>query len=44
MINDLKTQREWKIELTIAMNFLPNNTNETHTKSDNKEIIIVDKT
>lgn len=38
MINDLKTQREWKIELTIAINFIPFKGNNEkpviHSKSD----------
>ena len=44
MINDLKIQSEWKIQLPIAINLLSfKDTNETrimHSKSDNKEIKI----
>ena len=48
MINDLKTQGEQKIQLTIEINFLPSkDTNETHniySNSDNKEIMIGNET
>ena len=43
MINDLKTQGKWKIQLTITINFFSskdsNETRTVHSKSDNKEII-----
>ena len=44
IINVHKTKDEWKIQLTIAINFLPSKyTGETrtiHSKSDNIEILI----
>ena len=44
IINDHKTQVEWKIKLTIAINFLSSkDTGERrtmHSKSDNIEIMI----
>ena len=44
IINDHKTQGEWKIELTMEINFISSkDSNETptlHTKSDNIEITI----
>ena len=44
MMNDLKPQGEWKIQLTVAINFFSSiNSEETrtvHTKSNNTEIII----
>ena len=44
MINDLKTQCEWKIQLTIAINyFFSKDSKETRTmdkKSNNIEIMI----
>ena len=43
-INDHKTQGEWKIQLTMAINFVSskgsNETRSMHTKSDNIEIMI----
>ena len=43
MINDLKTQREWKIQLTIVINFFSSkDSDEAHTmhfKSDNMKIV-----
>ena len=48
MVNDLKTQGEWKIQLTIGINFLSSYvTNETramHSHSDNEEIMIGNET
>ena len=44
MINDLKTQGEWKIELTMEINFMSSKdsseTRTMHTKSNNNEIMI----
>ena len=45
MINDHKNQSEWKIQLTIAINFISSkpDSDETcimHTKSNNIEIMI----
>ena len=45
MINDHKTQSEWKIQLTVAINFISSKpgSSETrimHAKSDNVEIMI----
>ena len=44
MMNDLKEQGEWQIQLSITINFLSSkNTSETHTmhsKSDNKDVVI----
>ena len=44
IMNDHKTQGEWKIELTMDINFISSkDSNETptlHTKSDNIEITI----
>ena len=44
IINDHKTQGEWKIQLIIAINFISskdsNETRTMHTKSDNIEIVI----
>ena len=45
MINDHKNQSEWKIQLTIAVNFISSkpDSDETcimHTKSNNIEIMI----
>lgn len=43
MINDLKTEDEWNIQLSIAVNFSScKNTNQRHvihSKSDNKKIM-----
>ena len=43
IINNHKTRREWKIQLTVSTNFtFPKNSNETcsmHTKSHNIEIM-----
>ena len=48
MINDHKTQGEWKIQLTMAINFISSKDSEEirtmYTKSDNIEIIIGNKT
>ena len=49
MINDHKTQSEWKIQLTMAINFISSKTDfdETRimrTKSDNIEIMIGSET
>ena len=48
MINDHKTQREWKIQLTMPINFMsPKDSEETHTmhtKSHNVEIMMGSKT
>ena len=44
-INDNKIQREWKIQLTVAIDFISSNdSHETRTKSDNIEILIGNKT
>ena len=44
-INDNKIQREWKIQLTVAIDFISSNdSHETRTKSDNIEIVIGNKT
>ena len=44
IINDHKTQGEWKIQLTMAINFISskdsNETHSMHTKIDNIETII----
>ena len=44
IINDHKTQGQWKIHLIIAINFISskdsNETSTIHTKSDNLEIMI----
>ena len=44
IINDHKTQVEWKIKLTIAINFLSSKDSgempNMHSKSDNIEIMI----
>ena len=44
MLNDLKTQGEWKIQLSIAINLLSSKvaekTSTMYLKSDNKEIMI----
>ena len=44
MINDHKNQSEWKIQLTMTINFISSKpdfdeTRLTHTKSDNTEIM-----
>ena len=48
IINDHKTQDEWKIQLTIAINFISSkdsNKNRTmHTKSGNIKIMIGNET
>ena len=48
MINDHKTQGEWKIQLTMAINLISSKDSEEirtmYTKSDNIEIIIGNKT
>ena len=48
MINDHKTQSEWKIQLTMQINFISSKdsdeTRNMHTKSDNIEIIIGSET
>ena len=48
IINDCKTQDEWKIQLTVEMNFLPskdsNETRTMHTKIDNIEIMTGNET
>ena len=47
-INDHKTQGEWKIQLTMVINFISSKDSEEirtmYTKSDNIEIIIGNKT
>ena len=45
MINDHKNQREWKIQLTMAINFISSKpdsdvTGIMHTESNNTEIMI----
>ena len=48
MINDHKTQNEWKIELTMQINFISSKdsdeTRTMHTKSDNIEIMMGNET
>ena len=48
MIDELKSQGEWKIQITIAINFFPSkDSNETctiHAKSDSIEIMIGNET
>ena len=47
MINNLKTQGKWKIQLALAINFFPKDSNETrimHSKSNNIEIMIANET
>ena len=48
MINDHKTQSEWKIHLTIAINFFSSKDSEEirtmHSKSDNIEVLIGNET
>ena len=48
MINDVKIQGEWKIELTMEINFISskdsNETRTMHTKSINIEIMIGNET
>ena len=48
MINDPKTQNEWKIQLTMQINFISskdsNETRNMHTKSDNTENMIGSET
>ena len=48
MIIDLKTQGEWKIELTMEINFMSsedsNETRTIHTKSKNTKIMIGNET
>ena len=44
-INGNKIQTEWKIQLTMAIDFISsNNSDETRTKSDNIEIVLGNKT
>ena len=44
MINDHKTQSEWKIQLTMQINFISSKDSEEtrtmHTKSSNIEIVM----
>ena len=46
-INDLKKSETWKIQLTIAINFISSKNNDDecviHSRSDNIEIMINDK-
>ena len=48
ILNDHKTQGEWKIHLTMAIDFLsskdPKETRTMYSKSDNIEIMMVDET
>ena len=48
MINDHKTQSEWKIQLTMVINFISSKDSgeilTMHTKSDNIEIMIGNET
>ena len=48
IINDYKIQGEWKIQLTIAINFMSskdsNETSTMHSKSNNIEILIGSET
>ena len=44
IINDLKKSGAWKVQLIIAINFISSKDNdEKHSKSDNIEIMIIDK-
>ena len=47
MINDHKTQSEWKIQLTMQINFISKDSEETltmHTKNCNIEIMMGNET
>ena len=48
MINDHKTRREWKIQLTMSINFISSKdsdeTRNLHTKINNIEIMMGNKT
>ena len=48
MINDRKTRTEWKIQLTMSINFISSKdsdeTRNLHTKSNNIEIMIGNET
>ena len=48
MINDHKTQGEWKIQLTMSINFMSSKDSEetrtVHTKSHNVEVMMSSKT
>ena len=48
IINDHKTQDEWKVQLTMAINFFCSNDSEEtctmNTMSDNTEIMMVNET
>ena len=48
LIDDYKAEGEWKIHLTIAINFIStkdsDETRTMHTKSDNIEIMIGNET
>ena len=48
MIDNCKTQGKWKIQLTVAINFISSKdsdvTHTMHTKSDNIEIMIGNET
>ena len=48
MINDHKTRREWKIQLTMSINFISSKdsdeTRNFHTKSNNIEIMMGNET
>ena len=48
MINDHKTQSDWKIQLTMQINFISSKdskvTHTMHTKSHNTEIMMGNKT
>ena len=48
MLNDFKTQGEWKIQLTIEINIFSSKhfkeTRTVHSKSNNIEIMIYNKT
>ena len=48
MINDHKTRREWKIQLTMQINFISSKDSEEtrtmHTKSHNMEIMMGNET
>ena len=48
MINDRKIRREWKIQLTMSINFISSKdsdeTRNLHTKSNNIEIMIGNET
>ena len=48
MLNDNKPRREWKIKLTMSINFISSKdsdeTRNLHTKSNNIEVMMGNKT